>query len=339
MHSPAILTAFLVASVTLSGCLVDDVDFMRPHVDAAVLLEDLQQFAETYSQRRDNHDDHIASRDWLASSFADAGLEVWRQNFTTDIDQQNIVGIKWGRQTDSWVIVGAHYDMVVTSRTGPFEQQVQQRSQGAYDDGSGTLMTVHLAQAWADLDTEHTIAFVAFDGEERGLEGSGAFSEAIVSGHHPYGNVTLRGMLDLDMFGLNWPGVDAPIYFDTNSLDLKNSVETERMAMDMPADMIKYQGISLGRSDYHWFMELGVPTGFFISDFEEWQMPNNIPITTPSSPQAYPFWHLEDTYETMLLMAGSQEDLEAGFDAALRLAGAVLETMALDGEIVAEESD
>jgi Zn-dependent M28 family amino/carboxypeptidase len=344
-------------SVVLAGCVADapsddaipdpsafavpDV----PAVDAAALLADLQSFAATYSIRASNTADHEGARDWLAAQFESSGLTVWRHDFETDIPQQNIVGIKWGEVRDEWVVVGGHYDMVTTdciigSIVGLPEGTTcvtRPLSQGAYDDGSGTMMTVHLAKAFADVPTYYSIAFVAFDGEERGLQGSGAFAEAIVDdaipdGLVPGGHVRVRGMLDLDMIGLNWPGVDAPIYFDANAQGLRDVVEQKRVEQGMPDDMIEYTGISLGRSDYAHFFDMGVPTGFLISDFEKWQLPADLPYTVQPSGLpivgAYPFWHLEDTYETMTLMAGSAEDLQAGFQTAVDIAATVTHALA-----------
>ena len=38
--------------------------------------------------------------------------------------------------------------------------------------------------------------------------------------------------------------------------------------MSMPADMIEYHGIRLGRSDYHWFMEAGSPAAKLVENFK-----------------------------------------------------------------------
>jgi Zn-dependent M28 family amino/carboxypeptidase len=328
----------LLVFTTLAGCTTDSSDDTVvppaepqipdvPVLDAAQLLGELKAFAGTYNERADNLPDHLGARDYLAASFEEAGLEVWRHEFENGIAQENIVGILWGHERDEWVVVGAHYDMTSKVGGGP----ARERSQGAYDDGSGTMMVVHLAKEFANLpQPKHTIAFVGFDGEERGLQGSGAFAEHVVSGDSPYGNVRFRGMLDLDMFGLNWPGVDAPIYMDDNSPELQAYVEGLRMELGIPDNMIRYQGLTLGRSDYDHFFKLGVPTAFFISSFEEWQLPADLPYTVTGTTflTAYPFWHLEDTYDTMVLMAGSEADLQAGFQTAVDLASGVLHFLA-----------
>ncbi len=346
---------------TLAGCLSEDGEPIEanlevayagldslPAVDAVRLVSELRSFADSYPERAANLPAHIGARDFLADQFASFGLEVWRQNFTDGIEQENIAGIKWGENRNEWVVVGGHYDMVTTDCiagtianavpvAGDLAPDCVTRpfSQGIYDDGSGTLMTVHLAEAFAQLDTKYTIAFVGFDGEERGLQGSGAFAETLFTGETPWGPVTVRGMLDLDMIGLNWPGVEAPIYFDSNSPELEARVAELGAEIGFPEDMIKFQGITLGRSDYAHFMDQGAPTGFFISDFEEWELPANSGVTVPceaTMPRctAYPFWHVEDTWDTMVLMAGSQEDVEAGFQTATQLAAGVLFLMAAE---------
>ncbi|HET6398521.1 MAG TPA: M28 family peptidase, partial [Candidatus Thermoplasmatota archaeon] len=260
-------------------------------------------------------------------------------------------------QPDEWVVVGAHYDMVTVECglvadgvplpvPGAPECLLRNQSQGAYDDGSGTMMVLHMARAFADVSTPYTIAFVAFDGEERGLQGSRAFYDAMLEGNHSFGAARVRAMLNLDMFGLNCPGVDAPTYFDTNSPELAAFLKSyAQQHTPACASTIKYQGITLGRSDYHWFYidESGIPTAFFISDFEEWQLPADLPYTVTPPPvsaplrrSAYPFWHIQDTYETMELMAGSAADLEAGFQVALDWATAVLTFMATHNEMTAQ---
>jgi hypothetical protein len=344
----------LALAPLLAGCLVGKAPAPAtvfpadaPKVDATALLADLDQWSSAHPLRVNNQPDHEAARQALAAEFKSFGLDVWRQDFTAGIPQANIIGIKWGELRDQWVVVGGHYDVVPTpgcttppSQTGMGQQCVPSAAGGAvthgtYDDGSGTMLTMHLAKAYAKVPTRYTIAFVAFDGEERGLQGSRNLTETIVDGRTPYANLTVRAMLDLDMFGLNWPGTDAPIYFDDNSPELKATVQGVVAKLHMPADQILYQGISLGRSDYDSFFRIQVPTGFFISDFERYQAPGDIPANMPDVPvsqakQAYPFWHREDTYATMQAMAGSAADLQAGFQTAADLSSAVLYRMAID---------
>lgn len=358
----ALMVLGLLALATSAGCLSDPapepegtmVDHSAagpgaPHVDAAALVGELRTFAEDMPVRSANGADHEDARDWLMAKFASFGLDTYRQDYDTGnlAGQANILGIKWGEKRDEWIVVGGHYDIVPCARSPrqPSEVPVIEpgtvpreelctpvdpaQSQGMYDDASGTMMTVHLAKAYANVDTTYTMVFVAFDGEELGLEGSGAFVEHFPTGNSSFGDVTIHAMLDLDMFGLNCPGVDAPIYFDSNSPTLDDKVRELVAGLGFPCEA-KFQGISLGRSDYDHFFTLGVPTGFFISSFEEYQAPYDIPLDGQQDRaplNAYPFWHQFDTWETMVAMAGSEADVVSGFQAGVDLASGLLWAM------------
>jgi hypothetical protein len=275
------------------------------------------------------------------------GLEAYRHNFNDGIDQANIVGIKWGVDRTHWVVVGGHYDIVPTPScqegVGPTPPVVpcEIGTQGAYDDGSGTMLSMHMAKTFANITPYYTMAFVGYDGEERGLQGAGAFVRDFMvepvnedgTNKTPFGPIIIVGDLDLDMVGLNWPGVMAPINILDNSNTAYDVVNNKRIEMGWPDEQwIHKDHLTLGSSDYARFWSVedpAIPTLFMISDFEELGVPNvgeNTPPQLHTPAGAYPFWHLEDTVETMRLMAGdspldgSHPNLEAGFQAAGDLA-------------------
>ncbi|HEX9815907.1 MAG TPA: M28 family peptidase [Candidatus Thermoplasmatota archaeon] len=326
-----------------------------PKVDAAKMLEAHEQFVSTFSYRANNHDMHIGARDYLETEFDGMGLPVWRQKFTPNngLAQENICGVKLGEvEPATWVVVGGHYDTTTTDESVgvvPPGQGLSSTSQGAYDDGSGTWITVELAREYAKIPTYYSVLFCGFDGEERGLQGSRAVFDSMhgIDDRHsqldpfPYANDRTRGMIDFDMFGICWP-VRAPIYFDQNDEVLLSEVDAIRKGMEIPDDMFKATGITLGQSDYaHWYgyQEEHIPTAFFISDFEELGAPTPVEQgVTPSAPGAYPWWHQQDTVETMRFMAGGQEMLEAGFQTALDLGTQTLALMVLMPEVEFESS-
>jgi hypothetical protein len=391
-----LLMAALLSSIALAGCVSSDSDgddgmapepsaYVSPGiptVDAQATVDLTEEFVTSYSARVANNDAHKGARDWLAGQYEDAGLEVYRQKFTHGIDQENILGILWGEVPNTWVIVGGHYDVYTkdcsygedvaeASGQGESDSTCANRAttQGAYDDGSGTIQTLMLGKAYAAQYQEtgikpyYTMVFAAFDGEERGLQGSKAVAGAITGEcdddspegecipryeQFPWNNgiIEIAGMVDLDMAGINWPGTEAPLYFDTNSNATRERADQTRKAMNMPNDKIKYQGISLGRSDYHWFYQMGVPTAFMISSFEEFATPGDATIiespesetcdyfdpapARPCRQFAYPFWHAEDTMDTMTFMAGDEESLVAGFQTVLDLAVDTLHFFAME---------
>ena len=83
------------------------------------------------------------------------GLIVRRQDFGNGI---NIIGIQRG-QIARTIIVGSHYDSVSTTP-------------GADDNASGCAMNLLLARQLNREKLRHTIRYVFFDAEERGLVGS-----------------------------------------------------------------------------------------------------------------------------------------------------------------------
>ena len=121
-----LLTLLLVGAPVLAGCLASGppsdsssaslgspTDYpvpAVPGVDAARTVADLRDFVTAYGERADNVPTHLGARDALAEAFGAAGLEVWRQPFTTGIPQENIAGIHWGVDRDTWVVVASHYD-------------------------------------------------------------------------------------------------------------------------------------------------------------------------------------------------------------------------------------
>lgn len=344
-----------------------------PVLDARALLADHKEFVKTFPSRRENQPTHVGARDALAKELSGVGLEVWRQDFFKEIQQQNVCAIKVGiGKPEEWIVVGAHYDtdsnnaralansQINRTTNGTYKEFIPETvvdqvldgvSEGAYDDGSGTWMVVDLAKRFARQANYYSLAFCLFDGEERGLQGSQAFKKAMDDGTFPYAVSETRAMLDLDMFGLNWP-VRAPIVMDHNNFRLVAEVEKLRVQLGIPKDMIKYGPDELelmfyhrplGQSDYRWWYRTETATAFFISDFARLAPPFPGGQPTPSTPVAtvpglwvpgaYPFWHLMDTYENMERMAGGPVMLEAGFQTAIQLAAGVLDVMANHPEI------
>ncbi|MEQ1824159.1 MAG: M20/M25/M40 family metallo-hydrolase, partial [Fimbriimonadaceae bacterium] len=75
-------------------------------------------------------------------------------------------------ETDRVVLVGGHLDSINMKEEG-FEV----RAPGANDDGSGVALALECARVLAGTKPRNTIKFVAFSGEEQGLNGSRALSK------------------------------------------------------------------------------------------------------------------------------------------------------------------
>jgi len=313
-----------------------------PKVDAKQLLADLNAFSTQFPERWGTVATHEGARGWIASQFKGAGLDTFRVNYTTGgLAQADVVGVHWGQVRDQIVVVGGHYDtthwdcIADESLPPPAGCAGHKTSAGAYDDGSGTMITVQLAKAFANATPYYTTVFVTYDGEERGLEGCTAFIEAVTDGKTPLGNVTFRAALDMDMFGITWPGTMAPIQVLHNSPVLYGIFDAARRNLTVPDDMVYQKDlVTLGSSDFQDYFDKDVPTIFFSSDFGKFAAPGPVPANAPMA--YYPFWHLEDTYTTMVVAAGSEANLQAGFTTAVTLSADMLHAMAYDPGLVLE---
>jgi aminopeptidase S len=323
---PALL---VLAALVLAGCLggsapgtppggpgagaAEAANATAPRVDARETLDMLKAYSEAYPYRQSGQPTHLQARDFLAKAFEDAGLEVVRQRFAGSLlgvaplpyEGENVIGIKWGEDRAHWVVVGAHYDITEGAVFG------------AYDDGSGNIMVVKLAEAFANVTTNRTIAFVEFDQEERGLVGSEFFLQSVQDGSFER-PVTLDAMVDLDMIGITWPH-PAKLVCWQNSEGLKAKAEEARKAVGVPDANVDYREPSGGTSDGATFIRAGVPTIYWWSDWDEVVTKDDQAV-----PGSYPFWHQADTYESMVAMAGDEATLEAGFQTVLDVVSPVL---------------
>jgi len=98
---------------------------------------------------------NIQVGNYLESELKKAGLTVTRQKFPTGT---NIIGTQKGKKPKT-IIIGCHYDSV---RGTP----------GADDNASGCAMTLDIARKLKGRKMNHTIKYIFFDNEERGMVGS-----------------------------------------------------------------------------------------------------------------------------------------------------------------------
>lgn len=96
---------------------------------------------------------------YITAELKKLGLTVQRQQFNAGT---NIIGIQKG-STSRIIIIGSHYDSV-------------SGTPGADDNASGCAMSLLLARQLRHLQLRHTIRYVFFDSEERGLVGSSYYA-------------------------------------------------------------------------------------------------------------------------------------------------------------------
>ena len=107
---------------------------------------------------------------------------------------RNVVGIVRGSDPtlkDTYVLVTAHYDHVGVSPSGDGDRI----SNGANDDGSGTVSVVEIASALAALQQKpkRSIVFMTVFGEEKGMLGSRYYTRhPIFPLEHTVANINLE---------------------------------------------------------------------------------------------------------------------------------------------------
>ncbi len=145
------------------------------------------------------------AHDWILDQFGALGLQLDSFLFQLnggavctpprpEVSLANPIGIKRGAVLpDEWVVVGAHFDSRNTSRCDTSNAQP-----GANDNGTGCAGVIELARVFQSVDTERSLLFMCFAGEEQGLVGSQRYVQALQTS----GDISkLRYMINLDMIG------------------------------------------------------------------------------------------------------------------------------------------
>jgi hypothetical protein len=201
---------------------------------------------QTTNDNRNTYDPghHIAA-DYLEERFAAAGYTVVRQNFSVfGTPTQNIIAVKTGTvNPNEIVVVGAHYDSI--------SEKPSVLAPGAEDNGSGTAAVLHVAEVFANYETDVTIHFVAFGGEEQGLYGSQHYvSEAIANGDD------VTNALTMDMIA-TW---------QTNyEVIIEGEPEWETLMTVFESNVISEAQIGYRKDYYSWgsdhvpFQQAGIP--------------------------------------------------------------------------------
>lgn len=117
--------------------------------------------------------------EYIKNFFNSLGYQTIEQDFKYDItssyygvgepiEDKNYIA-KLDSDSNRTVVIGAHYDNVHFSGEG----------QGAYDNGSGVGIMLALAQSLKGQTLDYDIEFIAFGGEEDGLNGSKYYIQSL----------------------------------------------------------------------------------------------------------------------------------------------------------------
>jgi len=163
----------------------------------------------------------------MGANAADVTVEKYK-------NVENLIIRKQGSSEEK-IVIGAHYDKVSDGC-------------GAIDNWTGVVTLAHIYQTLKDIPLKHTILFVAFGKEERGLVGSRAMVDAI-----PKDQINQYcDMINIDSLGLAAP-------------QLADNMSTRKLATFV-SELAKEMNISLRRAtiqgadaDSSSFVRKGIP--------------------------------------------------------------------------------
>ena len=171
-------TTFSQTYNTYYGSVVDQ-------VSESNILSDLTTF-ENYGVKELGSSELSNTKDWLVSRYQSLGYTaIEQQAFSySGNTSYNIIVTKTGRvYPNTYIIIDAHYDTI--------------NGTGTNDNGSGTVLLLEIARLLANVDTEYSIKFIHFSGEELGLIGSNYYVDNTVNPQ----NLDIRLVFNIDEVG------------------------------------------------------------------------------------------------------------------------------------------
>jgi Zn-dependent M28 family amino/carboxypeptidase len=176
-------------------------------IDSLALLRDLQVLsADDMQGRQIGTPGGAKAREYVLKRFTASGVEpfadaesAYTSPFTYSASGGDVVGgvvrgvnvtghIDGTAQPARYIVVSAHYDHIGVRNGQVFH--------GADDNASGTAALFALAKYFNTHRPQHSLIFVAFDGEEAGLRGSRAFVA-----HPPVDLSSIVMNVNMDMIG------------------------------------------------------------------------------------------------------------------------------------------
>lgn len=149
------------------------------------LLNDLTTF-ESFGIKNVGSSRLTDAENWITARYQSLGYtDIVLQPFTYSAGtSNNIIVTKTGTvYPNTFLIIDGHYDTI----NGP----------GTNDNGSGTVLIMELARLLKDIDTEYSIKFIHFSGEEDGLVGSNYYVNNTVVPQ----NLDIRLVFNIDEVG------------------------------------------------------------------------------------------------------------------------------------------
>ncbi|WP_055444566.1 M20/M25/M40 family metallo-hydrolase [Lacinutrix himadriensis] len=155
------------------------------NVSASNILTDLTSF-ESFGVKDVGSTNLTTAQNWITARYASLGYtDIVLQPFTySSGTSNNIIVTKTGSvYPNTYIIIDGHYDTI----NGP----------GTNDNGSGTTLLLEIARLLKDINTEYSIKFIHFSGEEDGLVGSAYYVDNTVNPQ----NLDIRLIFNIDQVG------------------------------------------------------------------------------------------------------------------------------------------
>jgi hypothetical protein len=222
-----------------------DIEAMIDSVNIDLFMEHLQHLQD-YGTRNAYTPQAVEAQNWIKQQFESYGYSVELFDFTMPggSASDNVIATKTGNlYPDEYVVIGGHYDSYSFSGNAP----------GADDDGSGVCGVMEVARVMADFETDRTVLFCAWSGEEYGLYGSEAYATWCENQ-----GLNILGYFNIDMCGYLNPG--DPIHTDIIAPASAQPLEdfyTDVCAMYLPDFIVGPGNLSGGDSDHTSFNNHG----------------------------------------------------------------------------------
>lgn len=243
---------------------------------------------------------------WLKAKYSSFGYndnDITENPFTYQGNSSSnlIVTKKGSKYPDTYVIICGHYDTL----NGP----------GTNDNGSGVSVILEVARLLKNVDTEYSIKFINFSGEEQGLIGSQNYVKNVVNGTTP--KMKIKLVFNIDEVG----GVAGEVNDKINcERDTNNSPSTNNEASNIATqELMKYvefysplkPNLSYAyNSDYVPFQSNGeIITGFY--EFKESKVPHTPNDTLANMDPVYTYNVAKAATGAMMHFTNAQYELMA----------------------------
>jgi Zn-dependent M28 family amino/carboxypeptidase len=243
-------------------------------INQSKLLKDIEYLSsDELGGRKPLSEGSLKARKYIQERFLELKLRTQYPDFTQYFNfynqregklyekAANIVGFVGGKETEKLIVVMAHYDHIGTVADMIFN--------GADDNASGTAGVMALAEYFSNNRPNHSMLFVALDGEEMGHQGA-----KVLVNDFPFsmGQTVLN--VNMDMISRN---VDGEIYAVGTYHYPQLKPIVERVAAErfpkllLGHDVPDQTGDWTYASDHSQFHKNGIPFLYFgVEDHEDY---------------------------------------------------------------------